>query len=124
MLGGEASRTSRRSLRLLAAVHACSLLQMGMRVARENQPEVRTQLAAVVRGEARPSSSQELRLAMRELLRELMLLVQAAHNAHLLRAHDSLVGFLGMCTGLGDVSELWRRACREVTGDVATKTVR
>ena len=115
VLGGDASRTSRRSLRLLAAVHACSLLQLGMRVARQNQPEVRTQLAAVVRGEARPSCSQELRLAARALLRELMLLVQAAHNAHLLRTHDSLVGFLGVCTGLDDVTKLWRKA-RECVG--------
>ena len=114
VLGGEASRTSRRSLRLLAAVHACSLLQVGMRVASYHQPEVRTQLAAVVRGEARPSSSQELRLAARELLRELMLLVQAAHNAHLLRTHDSLVGFLGMWTGLEEVCKLWRKACESV----------
>ena len=111
VLGGDASRSSRRSLRLLAAVHACSLLQLGMRVARQNQPEVRSQLAAVVRGEARPSCSLELRLAARALLRELMLLVQAAHNAHLLRTHDSLVGFLGVCTGLDDVSKLWRKAC-------------
>ena len=114
VLGGEASRTSRRSLRLLAAVHACSLLQVGMRVASYHQPEVRTQLAAVVRGEARPSSSQELRLAARELLRELMLLVQAAHNAHLLRTHDSLVGLLGMWTGLEEVGKLWRKACESV----------
>lgn len=113
VLGGEASRTSRRSLRLLAAVHACSLLHVGMRVARHNEPEVRAQLAAVVRGGARPSSSQELRLAARELLRELMLLVQAAHAAHLVRTHDSLVGFLGMCTGLEDVGRLWRRAAGE-----------
>ena len=115
VLGGEASRTSRRSLRLLAAVHACSLLHVGMRVARRNEAEVRAQLAALVRGGARPSSSQELRLAARELLRELMLLVQAAHTSHLVRTHDSLVGFLGMCTGLEDVGRLWRRARESVS---------
>ena len=110
VLGGEPSRSSRRSLRLLAVVHACSLLHVGLHAARQNQPEVRMQLTRLVHGEERPSSSPELRLATRELLRELMLLVQAAHNAHILRTHDSLVGFLGMCTGLDDVSKLWLKA--------------
>ena len=114
VLGGEATLTSRRSLHLLAVVHACSLLQVGLRTARQNQAEVRTQLSRLLHREERPSSSQQLRMATRELLRELMLLVQAAHNAHLFRTHDSLVGFLGMCTGLDDLSKLWLQARQKV----------
>ena len=45
---------------------------------------------------------------MEECLREALLFVQAVHSAHVLRTHDSLVGFLGCCTGLYDVRELWR----------------
>ena len=57
--------------------------------------------------------SPELLQGLKDCVRELLLLVQALHQAHMVRTHDALVGALGVCTGVYDVRRQWLSVARK-----------
>ena len=117
LLSGSESVTQRLSLRALAFSHAFGFLHLCLRTGRTEEARLwlrrvaRRLLSGCARVDdvdgATSETSPELVQALKDCVRELLLLVQAVHQAHMVRTHDALVGALGVCTGVYDVRRQW-----------------
>lgn len=117
LLDGTESVTQRRSLRALAFSHAFGFLQLCLKTGRTDEARLwlRRLARRLLSGCARADDSDgtvsdmspELVQGLKDCVRELLLLVQALHQAYMVRTHDALVGALGVCTGVYDVRRQW-----------------
>lgn len=122
LLSGTESVTQRRSLRALAFTHAFGFLQLCLKTGRTDEAQLwlrgvaRRLLSGCTRADdadgAASDMSPELLQGLKDCVRELLLLVQALHQAHMVRTHDALVGALGVCTGVYDVRRQWLSVAR------------